>query len=95
MTPEDLSAIEARAEKATLPFELHNPGWLDGERDPRVLANLQFFGAAMLDVPRLVAEVRRLRAWLEWLHERDCFEENDERYFGLALGGAPAPEGKP
>jgi hypothetical protein len=74
---EDLKAIEARAQAATPgPWRNENPAVRTGPEDCQTLVafaydlrqqgqNAAFIAAARTDVPKLVAEVRRLRAALE------------------------------
>lgn len=68
----DLDAIEARANAATLPFEIPTPWTLeydDYEKTRRVHATLAWLDAARSDIPALVAEVRRLRVEIVLLEE--------------------------
>lgn len=89
MTPEQLDAIEARANAATPgPWRVWYSSttiaaieaadrWIvegsDGHAIYIASADAAFIGAARTDVPALVAEVRRLQTWIEEL-TRDPWE---------------------
>lgn len=82
ITPDELDAIEARADAAHIgPWDVGPPGedgeiWVESDYnvdggcpifggDESMLHNLEFAAHARTDVPRLVAEVRRLQAEID------------------------------
>lgn len=90
MTEDELAAIEARANAAT-------PGLWNWVWRMLDLAepDMMFIERARADVPVLVAEVRRLRAWLVEVrpgpYDGPYLDEIQELIDG-ALAGDPAPE---
>ncbi len=82
LTDEELAAIEARADAAT-PGVGFSQSWTWGDA--------VFVAYARTDIPRLVAEVRRLRETVRWL--RGALREIDDMLdLGAALRGAGRDE---
>lgn len=73
MTEDELRAIEARANAAMPgPWEGFDNNPCDDYWAKDYPADAEFIARAREDIPRLVAEVRKLRRWLAPSHEGAC-----------------------